>query len=137
VNDEPVSGDLSFQGAKPCWNGTPAALTPPRSVADADGTIHLMVAGQALRFAKPDHAAGAEAAAGDGAIRAPMNGKVVGLTVSDGDVVEKGDMLFAVEAMKMEHAIVAPCDGTVGSLAIALGDQVDSRAVVMTVSKSA
>jgi 3-methylcrotonyl-CoA carboxylase alpha subunit len=101
-----------------------------RAVRDRYGDIHTVHEGRSTLFAFPDHAAG-DSEGGDGAIRAPMNGKVVGLSVSQGDSVEKGDMLFAVEAMKMEHAVVAPFDGTVNDLAIALGDQVDGRLVAL------
>ena len=62
----------------------------------------------------------------DGVIAVPMHGKIIAVTVKDGDQVEQGDMLFSVEAMKMEHAVLAPHDGEVTQLAIAEGDQVEN-----------
>ncbi len=61
----------------------------------------------------------------DGAVRVPMHGKIISVTVADGDAVEKGDILFAVEAMKMEHAVLAPHDGKVDALTVAVGEQVE------------
>jgi 3-methylcrotonyl-CoA carboxylase alpha subunit len=74
------------------------------------------------------------AGSGDGRILVPMHGKIISVTVSDGDAVEKGDMLFSVEAMKMEHAVLAPDDGVVGELSISAGQQVENGhpALVLT-----
>ncbi len=57
---------------------------------------------------------------------APVPGTVVGLLVSAGDVVEPGDPLVLIEAMKMEHRIAAPARARVTSVRVAVGDQVDT-----------
>ncbi len=44
-------------------------------------------------------------------VLSPMPGKVIKLCVTDGQVVEKGDPLVILEAMKMEHVVYAPCNG--------------------------
>ena len=54
-----------------------------------------------------------------------MHGKIIAVTVAENDVVEQGDILFSVEAMKMEHAVLAPHPGIVKNLAIAVGEQVE------------
>ena len=54
-----------------------------------------------------------EEGAADPAVRSPMPGTVVSVSVSNGDTVEAGQVLVSVEAMKMEHQLVAPLDGTV------------------------
>ena len=61
---------------------------------------------------------------GGGSLEAPMPGKVVKVLVEVGDVVVKGQVLLAVEAMKMEHALKAPRAGRVRELRAAAGDQV-------------
>jgi len=60
---------------------------------------------------------------GDAEITSPMPGSVVALGVLDGESVEAGAVVVAVEAMKMEHALRAPAGGVV-ELLVALGDQV-------------
>ena len=48
-----------------------------------------------------------------GILRSPMPGRVVKLSVADGDKVTRGQTLLVLEAMKMEHVITAQCDGLV------------------------
>ena len=62
--------------------------------------------------------------AGDGAILAPMPGRVIAVDVASGQHVAKGQRLLTLEAMKMEHALVAPFDGTVADLVASEGAQV-------------
>ena len=56
------------------------------------------------------------AALATGAITSPMPGRVVSVSVSEGDTVEKGQTLVTLEAMKMEHTLTAPFDGIVEGL---------------------
>jgi len=57
---------------------------------------------------------------------APMPGRVRRILVREGDRVERGAVLLALEAMKMEHAIRAPRDGVVARLHVAEGALVDA-----------
>jgi len=87
-------------------------------------------------FAQRDRSdGGGQAFAGDGAILAPMPGKVIAVDVAAGDVVEAGQRLLVLEAMKMEHALTAPFAGTVAELSVAEGDQVQVEAVLAMVEK--
>ncbi|MGI9124847.1 MAG: acetyl-CoA carboxylase biotin carboxyl carrier protein subunit, partial [Mycobacterium sp.] len=60
---------------------------------------------------------------GDAELTSPMPGSVVAVGVSDGDAVETGTVVVAVEAMKMEHSLRSPVAGVV-ELLVAVGDQV-------------
>jgi acetyl-CoA/propionyl-CoA carboxylase biotin carboxyl carrier protein len=62
-------------------------------------------------------------------LRTQMPGTVVAVPVADGDHVEAGDTIVAVEAMKMEHALTAPVAGVV-RLNVAVGDLVRRDQVV-------
>ncbi|MEO0463250.1 MAG: acetyl/propionyl/methylcrotonyl-CoA carboxylase subunit alpha [Pseudomonadota bacterium] len=73
------------------------------------------------------------ASAADGAILAPMPGKVIAVDVSEGDAVTAGQRLIVLEAMKMEHALTAPFDGTVTGLEASEGGQVQVEAVLCVV----
>nr|NIV48883.1 carbamoyl-phosphate synthase L chain ATP-binding protein [Gammaproteobacteria bacterium] len=64
---------------------------------------------------------GAEGAAGG--FVAAMPGKVLELRVEVGAVVEAGETLVVLEAMKMEHPMRAPEDGVVTEVRVAEGDQ--------------
>jgi len=75
--------------------------------------------------------------ASDGALRAPMPGKIVATPAKPGDTVTKGQPVVVLEAMKMEHALVAPFDGVVGEIGVSVGDQVAADAVLATVEANA
>jgi 3-methylcrotonyl-CoA carboxylase alpha subunit len=66
-----------------------------------------------------------------GRLTAPMPGKVVSFAVKTGDLVQKGQPLAVMEAMKMEHTIAAPADGVVQELLYAPGDQVAEGAELL------
>ncbi|MBD2840873.1 acetyl/propionyl/methylcrotonyl-CoA carboxylase subunit alpha [Erythrobacter rubeus] len=74
-----------------------------------------------------------QASAADGAILAPMPGKVIAVDVAEGDTVTAGQRLMVLEAMKMEHALTAPFDGTVSELSASEGGQVQVEAVLCVV----
>jgi acetyl-CoA/propionyl-CoA carboxylase biotin carboxyl carrier protein len=68
----------------------------------------------------------------DPEVRSPMPGTVVSVSVSDGEEVEEGQVLLAVEAMKMEHQLVASVQGTV-HLTVATGDLVKADQVLASI----
>ena len=76
------------------------------------------------------------ASAADGAILAPMPGKVIAVDVAAGEAVTKGQRLLVLEAMKMEHALTAPFDGTVAELAVSEGQQVQVEVLLARVEKA-
>jgi 3-methylcrotonyl-CoA carboxylase alpha subunit len=67
-----------------------------------------------FEFSRPDM----ELALDDrlGTVQAPMTGKVVALLVKAADIVQAGDALVVIEAMKMEHTITAPAAGSIGAI---------------------
>ena len=74
-----------------------------------------------------------EEALGEGALLAPMPGKVIKLAAAEGDAVEAGDVLIVLEAMKMEHELTAPAAGTVAEIGVGEGDQVEAGAPLAVV----
>jgi 3-methylcrotonyl-CoA carboxylase alpha subunit len=60
-----------------------------------------------------------------------MPGKVIAVLVEQGVVVEKGQPLIVMEAMKMEHTIGAPTAGKVAEVLYAVGDQVADGAQLL------
>ena len=84
---------------------------------------------QPFLFTWPSFSAGSAAAA-DGAIVAPMPGKITSIDVSVSEKVIKGQRLLTLEAMKMEHGLTAPFDGTVAELSAKAGAQVSEGATL-------
>ena len=60
-------------------------------------------------------------------VGAPMPGVISTVNVTKGQVVEAGDVLLSIEAMKMETAIYAEAAGEVAELLVATGDQIDAK----------
>jgi len=89
-------------------------------------TIHLARAGQGFSLTDTTHAPATKraAAAGDGRLLAPMNGRVVAVNVKAGDTIEAGRALFVLEAMKMEHGLSVPTASRVKAVHVAPGAQV-------------
>ena len=68
-----------------------------------------------------------------GSLLAPMPGSVIAVNAQVGDIVEEGQPLLVLEAMKMQHTITAPHAGTVTELDVAVGDQITGGAVLVVV----
>ncbi|HLY34110.1 MAG TPA: biotin/lipoyl-containing protein, partial [Jatrophihabitantaceae bacterium] len=89
-------------------------------------------AGGAVRKAAPKRSAGKKgqsAVSGD-ALTAPMQGTIVKVAVAEGDVVEAGQMVVVLEAMKMEQPLNAHKAGTITSLNAEVGAVVTSGSVI-------
>ncbi len=69
-------------------------------------------------------------AGGTDAIASPMQGTVLSVAVADGDLVETGQVLCIVEAMKMENEVRAPHGGVVAELSVAAGEPVSAGQVI-------
>ncbi len=89
------------------------------SVQGKQGSEHLVeVDGVAHRYSRDDA----------GIVRAPAAALVVAVDVAPGDVVDAGDRLGVVEAMKMEIGVPAPIGGRVRDVFVARNVQVDAGA---------
>jgi 3-methylcrotonyl-CoA carboxylase alpha subunit len=100
--------------------------------ATADDEMLLFQNGESHVFSLTSRATG-HASAADGAIIAPMPGKVIAVDVAEGQAVTAGQRLLVLEAMKMEHALAAPFDGVIEGLTVSAGAQVQVEAVLCTV----
>lgn len=68
-----------------------------------------------------------------GTLKAPMDGAIVDVLVSEGSSVSKGQLLLVLEAMKMEHPLKAGIDGVIKRLQVSPGDQVKNRQILLEV----
>ncbi|MCM0000522.1 MAG: acetyl/propionyl/methylcrotonyl-CoA carboxylase subunit alpha [Erythrobacter sp.] len=89
--------------------------------------------GAVFKVAPYRHDGTGQASAADGAIIAPMPGKVIAVDVAEGQAVTAGQRLMVLEAMKMEHALTAPFDGVIEGLTVSAGAQVQVDAVLCKV----
>ena len=96
--------------------------------------IHVSWEGAAYALVEEGEARRAAARHAAGGLEAPMPGKVIKLSVAEGDAVTKGQEILVVEAMKMENAIRAPRDGRVTRIAAKLGDMVSPGVTLVELS---
>lgn len=64
---------------------------------------------------------------GEIALKAPMPGLVVAVQVSDGQNVDKGEVLIVLESMKMQNELKAPRGGQVTRIRVSSGDRVEQH----------
>ncbi len=72
--------------------------------------------------------------AGQGKLKSSMPGRVVAILVEEGAVVEKGQPVLVIEAMKMENEVKAPISGTVSGIQVSPGQAVDAGAGLLTIT---
>ena len=60
-------------------------------------------------------------------VGAPMPGIVTSLNVSVGEMVNAGDLLLTIEAMKMETGIYAEKSATIKMIYVSVGSQIDTK----------
>nr|WP_256731373.1 biotin carboxylase N-terminal domain-containing protein [Sphingomonas sp. dw_22] len=113
--------------------------------ADFDGDVYSSRAapdvalvtehGQSFGITLARHEGGTAGTTADGAILAPMPGRIAAVEVAPGASVTKGQRLVTLEAMKMEHSLTAPFDGTIAELNAEAGAQVSEGALLVRVGK--
>jgi glutaconyl-CoA decarboxylase len=59
-------------------------------------------------------------------VNAPLPGKVIAVQVKNGDMVERGDLLLVLEAMKMHNKILSPFKGIIQEVKVSPGQTVST-----------
>jgi glutaconyl-CoA/methylmalonyl-CoA decarboxylase subunit gamma len=110
------------EGAQPGANGNrPPPPSAPKAAASVP-TIHDGVPKAATSFPARHDAAPVERL-----VRAPLPGIVVSVAVQPGTLVERGQELCVLEAMKMKNAIRAPHAGRIATIHVVPGQAVQQR----------
>ncbi|OZI44355.1 acetyl-CoA carboxylase family protein [Bordetella genomosp. 4] len=69
------------------------------------------------------------------ACRAPLSGRIVELSVGVDDVVQKGQSIAVIEAMKMEYSVVAEDNGRVVDVRTIQGNQVAEDEILVVIER--
>jgi biotin carboxyl carrier protein len=85
----------------------------------------------------PWRAASAAPESDPGELRAPMAGRVMAVLAAVGDVVEEGQAIVSMEAMKIETTLRAGRPGVVATLAVEQGDVVASGQLLVALEEEA
>jgi len=93
------------------------------------------VAAPSAKAKKPARSAAAAGGAGggNGQVAVPMQGTIVKILVEIGQVVEVGQSVVVLEAMKMENQIEADKAGTVKAINVKTGDTVGAGDIVVVI----
>lgn len=85
--------------------------------------------------APKQESAPAPAPSGDGnAVKAPMPGNILKISVTVGQKVSEGETLLVLEAMKMENEVTADRSGTVTDIIAAKGQTVETGDPLVVIS---
>jgi len=103
------------------------------------GGLALGGGGSAARKKAPRRSGSATsgAASSGDALTAPMQGTIVKIAVEDGQIVEAGQTVIVLEAMKMEQPINAHKGGVLSGLRAAVGETVTSGTVLAEIKDAA
>jgi 3-methylcrotonyl-CoA carboxylase alpha subunit len=71
---------------------------------------------------------------GEGSLIAPMPGKIIAVHTAIGAMVETGDPLLTLEAMKMEHTINSPKNGTVSDIFFQIDEMVEEGVQLIAIA---
>ena len=124
VTDE-GAGHFAIDGPPAARHGVAVASGGDTAWVSIDGHVfEFQVTQDADRAPRP-------AARDQDALSPPMSATVVRVAVRPGDVVQAGDTLVLLEAMKMELSIRAPRAGTVRAIHCREGDLVQPGTVVV------
>jgi pyruvate carboxylase subunit B len=66
-------------------------------------------------------------------VKAPMPGMILKINKKQGELVEKGDSIIILEAMKMENEIKAPASGIITELNISEGKAVEKNSFLFSI----
>ncbi|MGK6323932.1 acetyl/propionyl/methylcrotonyl-CoA carboxylase subunit alpha [Sphingomonas sp. DT-51] len=118
-------------------DGSPVEVTLAGDAMAGEQREQVLIteAGQTYALTSFRAASAGGGAAGDGAILAPMPGRVIAVEVTAGERVRAGQRLVTLEAMKMEHSLSAPFDGVVAALDVAVGAQVVDGAALARIER--
>lgn len=97
--------------------------------------LRIAMGGECFEFelsgeARPKRAASTH---GSPETRSPMPGKVLQVSVKEGDAVKPGDPLLILEAMKMENVLSSEIAGTVREVHVKAGDMVEPGKLLVLV----
>ena len=69
-------------------------------------------------------------------LRAEISGTIIEVAFSKGDMIEEGDTIIVMEAMKMEIIAVAPCSGKIVEIRVKRDDVVGQDDLMVIIDPS-
>lgn len=111
-------------------------------VEEREGSVEIMLRGRQYNASVMDERAmllaetrgELDTGKGEIALKAPMPGLIVAITVSEGAEVKKGQTVIILESMKMQNELKSPKDGVVQRIHVAQGQSVEQNKPLVTIN---
>jgi acetyl/propionyl-CoA carboxylase alpha subunit len=65
-------------------------------------------------------------------IHAPLSGRLLEISVNEGELVKENQVLLVIESMKMENKVLAPAPVIIGKIHRSVGEQVHTNQLIIT-----
>ena len=76
---------------------------------------------------------GARKSVKSGVVSSPIPGKIVSVSVENGNLVSEGDVVLVLEAMKMQNEIQAPISGMITQMGCEPGDSIEANSPLLII----
>jgi acetyl-CoA/propionyl-CoA carboxylase biotin carboxyl carrier protein len=106
----------------------------PPAAPSANGTAPTAATGTRPRPRRAERAGGGGGGASGDALTSPLQGNMWKVLVEQGQMVEEGQLVCIIEAMKMENEITAHKAGVISKLAVKEGEPITSGATIAVIS---
>ncbi len=70
------------------------------------------------------------------AVKSPITGMVIEISVSVGQSVSPGDLLVVIESMKMENEVLSESEGTVKEISVEENQPISEGGSILTIELS-
>jgi acetyl-CoA/propionyl-CoA carboxylase biotin carboxyl carrier protein len=131
---EPWSGSLQDSAAAAVRHSVVVEVDGKRIEVSLPTKLLPSTGGVASAVAPKRRGSGTVSTVTGDTVTAPMQATIVKLSVADGDIVVKGDLILVLEAMKMEQPITAHKDGTISGVNATVGSTVSSGHVLLSIA---
>jgi biotin carboxyl carrier protein len=102
------------------------------SIVDVGGETHRIEVEEETRHIIRTRGRGADGDDGH-VVKAPMPGRIAHVAVARGAVVNRGDTLVVIEAMKMQNELKAASSGTIAEVRVEIGQAVNAGDVLVVI----
>jgi biotin carboxyl carrier protein len=142
VNDKLLEVDFAAVSGQPVYSLIIEGKSYEGYVSPGDEDWEVMMLGRLYSATVEDErekrlrAAGSATVSGEGEyhLRAPMPGLIVQILVSEGEVIERGQVLAILESMKMQNELRSPRAGTVTRVRVKDGERVEQKAALLSIA---
>ncbi|MFH2102645.1 MAG: biotin/lipoyl-containing protein [Chloroflexota bacterium] len=141
INDEIHEIDFISISGEPVYSLLVDGKSYEAVVYPEDDGLQVQMVGRQYQVQVEDEREKRLRAAGGGSVgessdynlKAPMPGLVVSIAVTDGQLVEKNQVLLILESMKMQNELKSPRAGTVTRVRVKAGDSVEQKQLILSV----